>query len=59
VLFFADDMAAGMHRYRYLARATTHGAFIVPPTRAEEMYAPEVFGRSASVPIRVGAAGAP
>jgi len=59
VLFFADDMAAGVHRYRYLARATTHGTFIVPPTRAEEMYAPEVFGRSASVPIRVGAAAAP
>jgi uncharacterized protein YfaS (alpha-2-macroglobulin family) len=59
VLFFADDMAAGVHRYRYLARATTHGTFVVPPTRAEEMYAPEVFGRSAAVPFRVNTATAP
>ncbi len=59
VLFFADDMAAGVHRYRYLARATTHGTFLVPPTRAEEMYAPEVFGRSGAVTFTVqGAAGA-
>jgi alpha-2-macroglobulin len=24
------------------------GTFIVPPAKAEEMYSPEVFGRSAS-----------
>lgn len=46
VLFFIDHMAAGMYRYRYLARATTLGTFVVPPARAEEMYAPEVFGRT-------------
>lgn len=45
-LFFIDRMPAGIYRYRYLARATTLGSFIVPPTRAEEMYTPEVFGRS-------------
>ena len=32
-------------RYRYVARATTPGRFVVPPPRAEEMYAPETFGR--------------
>lgn len=53
VLFFVDHMAAGMYRYRYLARATTHGAFIVPPTKAEEMYTPEVFGRTGSAVITV------
>ena len=31
----------------YVARATTPGSFVVPPTKAEEMYHPEVFGRSA------------
>ena len=46
VLFLVDHMAAGMYRYRYLARATTLGAFVLPPTHAEEMYTPEVFGRS-------------
>ncbi|MEZ4314294.1 MAG: MG2 domain-containing protein [Polyangiaceae bacterium] len=53
VLFFIDDMSAGMYRYRYLARATTHGTFVLPPARAEEMYAPEVFGRTAGATITV------
>ena len=33
--------------YDYVARATTPGNFVVPPTKAEEMYMPETFGRSA------------
>jgi uncharacterized protein YfaS (alpha-2-macroglobulin family) len=53
VLFFVDHMAAGMYRYRYLARATTLGAFVLPPTRAEEMYSPEVFGRSGADVVKV------
>lgn len=47
-LFFVDHMAAGLHHYRYLARATSAGVFVVPPTRAEEMYRPENFGRTAA-----------
>ena len=27
------------------SRATTPGAFVVPPPKAEEMYSPETFGR--------------
>ncbi|HEX7670440.1 MAG TPA: alpha-2-macroglobulin family protein, partial [Polyangiaceae bacterium] len=46
VLFFVDHMAAGMYHYRYLARATSIGNFVVPPTKAEEMYTPETFGRT-------------
>ncbi|MCX6066099.1 MAG: hypothetical protein NT121_10150, partial [Chloroflexi bacterium] len=38
----------GVYNYDYIARATTPGTFIVPPSKAEEMYSPEVFGRSAS-----------
>jgi uncharacterized protein YfaS (alpha-2-macroglobulin family) len=52
-LFFVDHMAAGMYHYRYLARATTAGNFIVPPTRAEQMYEPEVFGRTATTGVEV------
>ena len=37
-----------MHEYTYVARATTPGTFVVPPTRAEEMYSPETFGRTAT-----------
>lgn len=53
VLFFVEHMNAGMFRYRYLARATTPGSYVVPPIRAFEMYAPEVFGRSGASAIEV------
>lgn len=45
---FSSYLWAGTHEYSYVARATTPGTFVVPPARAEEIYAPEVFGRSAS-----------
>jgi len=38
----------GVYEYTYIARATTPGTFVVPPAKAEEMYSPEVFGRSSS-----------
>jgi hypothetical protein len=53
VLFFVDHMSAGMFHYRYLARATTIGTFVLPPTKAEEMYTPEVFGRTGADSIVV------
>lgn len=53
VLFFVDHMAAGMYHYRYLARATTFGTFVLPPTRAEQMYVPEVFGRNGAAVVKV------
>jgi uncharacterized protein YfaS (alpha-2-macroglobulin family) len=45
---FASQLWEGVHRYEYVARATTPGSFVVPPPRAEEMYMPETFGRGAS-----------
>ena len=53
VLFFVDRMPVGLYRYRYLARATALGRFVVPPTRAAEMYQPEVFGRSAASAVTI------
>jgi alpha-2-macroglobulin len=53
VLLFATRLAEGTHRFTYLARATTSGTFGVAPAHAEEMYEPEVFGRSASASIEV------
>jgi uncharacterized protein YfaS (alpha-2-macroglobulin family) len=55
VLTFVEHMAAGMYHYRYLARATTIGTFVVPPTRAECMYEPETFGRSGASTFEVKA----
>ncbi len=43
---FTPLLWEGVYTYSYVARATTPGEFIVPPAKAEEMYAPETFGRS-------------
>ncbi len=45
---FTSLMWEGVYTYTYVARATTPGLFVVPPAKAEEMYAPETFGRGAS-----------
>ena len=45
---FAALLWEGVYQYSYVARATTPGTFVVPPAKAEEMYSPEVFGRSSS-----------
>jgi hypothetical protein len=45
---FADQLDAGVYEYLYSARATTPGHYFIPPPRAEEMYAPETFGRGSS-----------
>jgi len=42
---FTSLLWTGVHTYSYVARATTPGNFVVPPTKAEEMYHPETFGR--------------
>jgi uncharacterized protein YfaS (alpha-2-macroglobulin family) len=44
---FASLLWDGVYSYTYVARATTPGEFVVPPAKAEEMYDPETFGRSA------------
>lgn len=43
---FSSLLWEGVYEYSYFARATTPGRFVVPPAKAEEMYSPEVFGRS-------------
>ncbi|GAC1446310.1 MAG: hypothetical protein NVSMB56_03780 [Pyrinomonadaceae bacterium] len=50
---FTSLLWEGVHEYTYFARATTPGLFIVPPTKAEEMYAPETFGRGQSDRVRI------
>ncbi|MEP6894720.1 MAG: alpha-2-macroglobulin family protein, partial [Chloroflexota bacterium] len=45
---FTSLLWDGVYKYSYIARATTPGTFIAPPAKAEEMYSPEVFGRSGS-----------
>lgn len=45
---FSSLVWGGVQTYTYFARATTPGEFIAPPAKAEEMYHPETFGRTAS-----------
>lgn len=53
VRLFATRLGAGVHTYSYTARATTSGTFRVAPTRIEQMYRPEVWGRSESLVVKV------
>lgn len=53
VLLFADSLRAGIHTHRYLARALSFGRFTVPGSTAEEMYAPEVFGRGVEQSVKI------
>jgi uncharacterized protein YfaS (alpha-2-macroglobulin family) len=50
---FKALLSAGVWEYSYVARATTPGNFTVPPAKAEEMYAPETFGRSTTDFVKV------
>jgi len=43
---FAMQLYEGSHSFSYTVRASTPGTFIAAPTKAEEMYSPETFGRS-------------
>jgi alpha-2-macroglobulin len=52
---FASLLPGGVHTFSYYARATTPGEFVVPPARAEEMYHPETFGRSATARVVIRA----
>jgi uncharacterized protein YfaS (alpha-2-macroglobulin family) len=53
VQLFATRLAEGRHQFTYVVRATTAGTFRTAPARAEEMYEPEVFGRTATAVITV------
>ena len=49
----ATRLSEGEHSFTYVARATTSGTFRTAPTHVEEMYEPEVFGRTGSAVIAV------
>src|SRR3954467_11347058 len=53
VQLFATRLSEGHHEFSYVVRATTAGTFRTAPARGEEMYEPEVFGRTATTVIDV------
>jgi uncharacterized protein YfaS (alpha-2-macroglobulin family) len=53
IQLFATRLGTGLHEFSYIVRATTAGTFRTAPTRAEEMYEPEVFGRTATTVVQI------
>jgi alpha-2-macroglobulin len=53
VLAFATRLSEGAHEFSYIVRATTVGTYRTAPAHAEEMYQPEVFGRTATAIVEV------
>lgn len=53
IQLFATRLPEGRHTFTYVARATTAGTFRTAPAHAEEMYEPEVFGRTATTVIEI------
>ena len=53
VQLFATRLSEGTHEFSYIVRATTAGSFRTAPARVEEMYEPEVFGRTGTAIIEV------
>jgi uncharacterized protein YfaS (alpha-2-macroglobulin family) len=53
VQLFATRLSEGEHVFSYVCRATTAGTFRTAPTHAEEMYEPEVFGRTRTDVVEV------
>lgn len=53
VALFADSLPRGTYEYTYLMRASVSGNFTVLPSVAQQMYEPDVFGRSAGAEFRV------
>lgn len=55
VMYFADSLPKGVYEIEYFVRATTAGKFHDLPSLAQELYFPEVFGRSKGALIEVKA----
>jgi alpha-2-macroglobulin len=53
VQLFATRLSEGLHEFSYIVRATTSGTFRTAPARAEEMYEPEIFGRTATSVVEI------
>jgi alpha-2-macroglobulin len=53
VQLFATRLSEGRHTFSYIVRATTAGTFRTAPAHVEEMYEPEVFGRTATAIVEV------
>ncbi|MCE5336575.1 MAG: hypothetical protein LLG06_18515 [Desulfobacteraceae bacterium] len=51
--FYSERLGAGNYHLSYTAQAIVPGEFSAPPARAEEMYEPDVFGKSTPAVLKV------
>jgi alpha-2-macroglobulin len=52
--FYADYLPAGHYHLSYGAQAMAEGEFSASPTKAEEMYDPDVYGKGLPAQVTVG-----
>lgn len=53
LLLYAEQVNPGTYTYKYKLRAAAPGSFVRAPSYAEEMYTPEVFGRTGGETVDV------
>jgi uncharacterized protein YfaS (alpha-2-macroglobulin family) len=51
--FYSEYLPAGRYRLSYVAQVIAPGSFTIPPTHAEEMYDPDVFGNGVAGRLEV------
>ncbi len=56
VRFYSDYLPPGNYHLSYAAQAIASGSFSAMPTLAQEMYDPDVFGKTSGLTLNVGAA---
>jgi alpha-2-macroglobulin len=54
VRYYSDYLPPGNYRLSYAAQAIASGTFIAMPTMAQEMYDPDVFGKTSGLTLNVG-----
>ena len=52
-MLFGTRLGEGQHEFTYIVRATTAGTFKTAPAHVEEMYEPEIFGRTQTAIVEV------
>lgn len=53
VRFYADYLTAGNYHLSYMAQVISDGTFSALPTRAEEMYDPDIYGRGSGAELTI------
>ncbi len=54
VRFYSDYLPAGNYHLSYVAQAVATGTFSALPTMAEEMYDPDIYGKTEGMNLKVG-----